>query len=203
MNTNLPIYEAVIATNEDGITIMSLVDRPATKSDFIAFEQDDDKTQSDFIAFEQDEQRVLLGVVMRANRPIYRNQNGKEYYLRFSAETLRVMAEKLLLDGVTSQVDRQHDLMPVEGVNLQQLFIKDTARGINPEGFSEIEDGSLFAVYKVHNDSVWESVKRGEFTGFSLYGRFSILDTPTEESVEDVLKDIYRLLRSAKDYVTN
>lgn len=201
MNTNLPIYEAVIATNEDGISIVSLVDRPATKSDFVAFEEE--KAPKEYIAFEENEQRVLLGVVMRADRPIYRNQNGREYFLRFSAETLRVMAEKLLFDGATSSVDRQHDLERVEGVNLQQLFIKDTARGINPEGFAEIEDGSLFAVYKVHNDSVWESVKRGEFTGFSLYGRFSILDTPTEESVEDVLKDIYRLLRSAKDYVTN
>lgn len=201
MNTNLPIYEAVIATNEDGISIVSLVDRPATKSDFVAF--DEDKAPTEYIAFEENEQRVLLGVVMRADRPIYRNQNGKEYYLRFSAETLRVMAEKLLFDGATSSVDRQHDLERVEGVNLQQLFIKDTARGVNPEGFAEIEDGSLFAVYKVHNDSVWESVKRGEFTGFSLYGRFSILDTPQEESVEDVLRDIYKLLRSAKEYVTN
>lgn len=201
MNTNIPIYDAVIATNDDGISVMSLVSRPATQSHFVALAKEEPKPE--FVAFEDAEQRILFGVVARADHPVYRNQNGREYYLRFSAETLRVVAEKMLYDGFTSSVDIEHSLNLVSGVHLQQLFIKDIAKGIDPKGFSEIEDGSLFAVYKVHNDEVWESVKRGEFKGFSLYGHFSFVVPKTEENISEVLADIYQLLRAAREKATN
>lgn len=200
MKTNIPIYEAVIETNDEGIEVMSLVDCPAVESDFLAFAKQQPDTAPTCLAFEAAAQRLLLGVVARANYPIYRNQDGMEFYLRFSPETIRQMSEKMLMDGLAASVDRQHDFELVDGVHLQQIFIKDPARGISPSGFEEIEDGSLFAVYKVHNDDIWESVQRGEFKGFSLAGHFSIKDTgeSIEEELSKVLEDIAALLAVAK-----
>jgi hypothetical protein len=84
------------------------------------------------------------------------------------------MAEKMLVDGHATTVDLQHDGNLVDGVHLQELFIKDSAKGIAPQGFEDVEEGSLFGVYKVHNDEVWDMVKRGECMGFSLEGYFHV-----------------------------
>ena len=62
----------------------------------------------------------------------------------------------------------------VSGVNLIQLFIKDSEKGIVPQGFETIEDGSLFATYHVENDAIWNEIKNGTFKGFSLEGLFKV-----------------------------
>lgn len=174
MIDNLPIYYAEITTEEDGICCMSLVDYPAVGRNFVAFSKHEEKKREAvrFAAIEKGEQRLLLGVIMRADYPIYRNNNGRGYYIMFNAETIRYMAEKMLVDGHATTVDLQHDGNLVDGVHLQELFIKDTKKGISPQGFEDVEEGSLFGVYKVYNDEVWDMVKRGEYQGFSLLGNF-------------------------------
>ena len=179
MIENLPIYYAEIATEEDGICCMSLVNYPAVERNFMAFAKQ--KQMVRLAAIEDGEQRLLLGVIMRAGYPIYRNDNGIEYYIVYNAPTIRYMAEKMLVDGRSTTVDIQHDGNLVEGVHLQELFIKDTTKGISPKGFEDVEDGSLFGVYKVHNDEVWEMVKRGECMGFSLEGFFHVSRVANEE----------------------
>lgn len=176
MIDNLPIYYAEITTEEDGICCMSLVDFPAVERNFVAFAKHNEPKREvvRFAAIEKDEQRLLLGVIMRADYPIYRNENGIEYYIVYNAETIRYMAEKMLVDGHATTVDLQHDGNLVDGVHLQELFIKDTTKGIAPQGFEDVEEGSLFGVYKVHNDEVWDMVKRGECMGFSLEGYFHV-----------------------------
>jgi hypothetical protein len=176
MIDNLPIYYAEIIADDDGICCMSLVGFPAVERSFVAFAKQNEPKREvvRFAAIEKDEQRLLLGVIMRADYPIYRNDNGIEYYIVFNAPTIRYMAEKMLVDGHATTVDLQHDGNLVDGVHLQELFIKDSAKGIAPQGFEDVEEGSLFGVYKVHNDEVWDMVKRGECQGFSLVGHFHV-----------------------------
>ena len=181
MIDNLPIYYAEITTEEDGICCMSLVDYPAVERNFMTFAKQRQAVR--MAAIEEGEQRLLLGVIMRADYPIYRNDNGIEYYIVYNAPTIRYMAEKMLVDGHSTTVDIQHDGNLVEGVHLQELFIKDNTKGISPKGFEDVEEGSLFGVYKVHNDEVWEMVKRGECMGFSLEGFFHVARIANDEEV--------------------
>lgn len=164
---NLPLYDAIISTEDDGIFTVSLVDYPAVESDFIYFNEDR-KPLNFKVANE--EKRLVTGVLMRANHPIYRIANsGYEYYIRFSRETIEVMAEKMLADNTHNNVNLQHNPDNyVDELYLREVFIKDVEKGINPIGFENIEDGSLFGTYKVFNDEVWESIKKGEFKGFSI-----------------------------------
>ena len=198
MMENLPIYYAEIATEEDGICCMSLVDYPAVERNFMAFAKQ--KQMVRLAAIEEGAQRLLLGVIMRADYPIYRNDNGIGYYIVYNAHTIRYMAEKMLVDGRSTTVDIQHDGNLVEGVHLQELFIKDSTKGISPKGFEDVEEGSLFGVYKVHNDEVWEMVKRGECRGVSLEGFFHVSRVANEEEVLKELmaevKDIEKTLNS-------
>ena len=167
----IPIFEARIVDFDEGIANISLVDLPAVESNFLAFGKN--KAPQKF-AVEDEEQRMILGVLMRADFPIYRySEDMGEYYLRFSKESVRIMAEKLFKDGKQNSVNIMHlENSNVEGVNMVQAFIKDEAKGISPAGFEDIEDGSLFAQFKVNNDEIWDEVKNGTFKGFSIEGLF-------------------------------
>lgn len=167
----LPIYRAIVGDDvETGMITISLVDAPAVEVDFLYFNED--KKPLSF-AVEDEEQRKVLGVVMTADSPIYRrDSNGYEYYIVYDRQTIEKMAEKYLRQNKQNNVDLNHSFELEEGIYLNEFFIKDTAKGINPTGFEQVNDGSLFAIFHVVNDDVWNAIKEGTFKGFSLSGYF-------------------------------
>lgn len=169
----IPVFEAYIDGLDTGIYKISLVDLPAVESDFVAFDK-----QKKHISYsiENEEERMVTGVIMRANFLIYRyDEDFGEYYIKYSPETIKIMAEKMMVDNTFNNINLMHlEGTDVEGVNLVELFIKDSSKGIVPVGFEDIEDGSLFATYKINNDNIWEEIKLGVFRGFSLEGIFDI-----------------------------
>lgn len=183
MNINgLPLYEALVTDEEDGIVCISLVDDPAVESNWLAFA----KNKQPHLQFkvEDEDEHIIFGVVMRADFPIYRvGVSGFEYYIQYSKETIAKMTRKMLSDNAFKYIDTEHNNQWVEGVELEELFIKDESKGINPSGFEEIENGSLFAKYRISNEEIWSKVKAGEFKGFSLEGYFDI-----EEKVNNFQK---------------
>lgn len=92
---------------------------------------------------------------MLADTPIYRRDaDGTEYYLLFSEKTIRLMAEKMISDNTQNNVDLYHNGDLVGSINLLELFIKDSKKGIVPNYLEDIPDGSLVATYKVRDDEV-------------------------------------------------
>lgn len=169
----LPVYNATIPDAECGMMCISIVDDPAVQSDFVAF----DRHARPLLYSVQDEQkRMVRGVVMRADFPIYRNQYPQgEFFIIYRAETIRLMAEKYLAENRQNLVNLMHEADTfTEGVQMVEFFIKDTAAGISPEGFDGIADGSLFAVFHVNDDAVWAEIQAGTYKGFSLEGLFSL-----------------------------
>ena len=179
----LPLYRAEIDADDTttGMFIISLVDSPATMSDFMAFNED--KRLMTYNV-ESDEKRQVFGLVMAADMPIYRrDDNGFEYYITYSKETIALMAEKYLKMSLQNNVDTQHSFELEDGIFMNQLFVKDTEKGVSPKGYEDYKDGSLFAQFHIANDSVWEEVKKGTYKGFSLAGVFNV--EPKEEIKED------------------
>ena len=182
---NLPVYEGKIVDMEDGMLCISLVDEPATESNFITFSSEKESVQ---FSIANEEQRMVFGLIMGANQPIYRrDRSGYEYYIIYRPETLRIMVEKYLKEGYQNNVDRMHDWNPVGGVNMVQIFIKDTEKGISPKGFEEFEDGSVFGQFHVVNDEVWGQIKDGTFKGFSLAGIFEKEQTFNEIKNKNII----------------
>lgn len=173
----IPIFEAKINQYDEGIFAIALVDIPAVESNFLCFNKNE-KTLQKF-TINDEEQHVITGVVMRANYPIYRNDsNFGEYFIVYKEDTIKIMAQKMMLDKTFNNINIMHnDNEFVDGVNIVELFIKDSSKGISPKGFEDIEEGSLFATYKVNNEAIWNDIKKGEFMGFSLEGLFSMQET--------------------------
>lgn len=193
----IPVFDAVLRDDEDGMLKVSLVDCPAVMSDFQVFKAQE---RPQLFAVEDEEKRLLLGVVMRADFPIYRvDVTGQEFYMVFKADTIRAMAEKYLLENRAGNVNQMHkEGSDVEGVEMVQFFLKDTAKGVTPAGFDDIADGSLFAEYHVLNDDVWAQVKDGTFKGFSLEGYFGLSEEKDKGYVEDIVDETGGEFRSMK-----
>lgn len=186
---NIPVYNAILSDEETGMFKISLVDDPAVQSNFLAF----DKSRKPLMyAIANEDKRIVRGVVMRADFPIYRyDESFGEYYIIYKADTIRQMAEKYLLESRQNDVNLMHEEnSDVDGVQMVQYFIKDTSAGVNPTGFEDIADGSLFAEFHIVNDEVWEQVKDGTFKGYSLEGVFDLVPEQDEKRVESIMDSL-------------
>ena len=188
---SLPIYKVVIDEEGLGIDKISLVEYPAVECNFLTFSKEEKKV---LLSIDNEEQRIITGVVARCDYPIYRREdNGYEYYIVFDRELIKQMAIKMLSDNHQNNINIEHKPnSDVEGVEMLELYIKDSERGINPKGFDDISNGSLMVTYKVFNDEVWQSVKNGTYKGFSLEGVFVMEKTETNE--ERTLNEIMSML---------
>lgn len=198
MNKNLPIYEAYIDTGDTqtGMFVISLVKEPAIESDFLSFSKD--KVQMKYKIVNEEQQKVF-GAVAIADKPIYRiDESGFEYYIVFNKETISKMSEKYFKMGLQNNVDTDHNFKLEDGVTLTQMFIKDSEKGINPTGFEDVTDGSLFAEYHIENYEVWKDIKEGKYKGFSLAGDFFINEKPNEEEqlYNEILDMIDKITKS-------
>ena len=185
----IPVFDALITDDECGMNKISLVDAPAVDVDFLSFSA---HKQTQMYSVSDEEKRIVRGVIMRADYPLYRRDNVKgEYYVIYKADTIRKMAEKYLLESKQNEVNLEHqDNSDVDGVQMVQWFIKDSANGINPMGFEDIADGSLFAEFHVVNDDVWASIKDGTYKGFSLEGLFDLQPEQNKSEVESIVDSL-------------
>ena len=180
----IPVYNAIISDAETGMFKISLVDDPAVMSNFQAF---DKQNIPQMYAIQDEEKRLVRGVVMRADFPIYRRDDKMgEYYIIYKADQIRIMAEKYLAESRQNDVNVMHRKdSDVDGVQMVQYFIKGD--GVSVEGFDECADGSLFAEFHIINDDVWNEIKAGTYKGFSLEGVFDMQPETDADEIQDIV----------------
>lgn len=189
---DLPIYKLDINEfdEETGIDFVSLVESPAVERDFQAF----NNTQN--FAIQDEEKRIVSGVAMVADMPIYRRDAIRgEYYVVFDKESIFKIAKKWARSNKYDSVNAHHKTPIEEGVSLFESYIVDRERGVlPPKGYEDVADGSWFVSYLIDNDDVWARVKSGEFRGFSVEGIFDFVSgselVDEEMEIIDKLKNI-------------
>lgn len=182
----IPVYEALVDDERDGMVRISLVDLPAVLTGWQAYSG---QMPLRFAVADEDK-RLIRGVVMRADFPIYRADDSGEYYIIYRADTIRRMAEKYLAENRQNRVDTDHSGDEVRGVQMVQWFIKDTERGIAPAGFDDVADGSLFAEFHIADEALWNEVKAGTYRGFSLEGFFSFIPDQDQRDIDAIVDEL-------------
>ena len=179
----MKIYYITLDDSE-GMGAISLVESPAVEKNFLCFNE-----QKPLKLEMQDEsQHRITGVVALADTPIYRRDDERgEYYIIFTKDTIKAMVDKYAKDGLFNSVNLNHNSEQfVHQVFMVESYIKDTSRGISPEGFEDVSDGSWFVTFKVEDEKLWkEIISTSHFNGFSLEGIFNLSRyklTPTRES---------------------
>lgn len=164
---SLPLYNAQLEMDEDGIYVISLVDMPATEVEMVCFNEQKPLTH---FAVQSEEKRLIYSVVMVADTPIYRVDGDYEYNLIFEKETIAKMAEKMLKDNTQNIFSIQHNgvILDDSAISMRELFVIDREKGIAPSFFENVADGSLIASLHILDDELWDMCKRGEFGGISI-----------------------------------
>lgn len=200
----LPVYLIDIDLNDEttGMGAISFVEDPAIESDFIYFNKD---SKPMVFKVENEMEHKVTGCAIWCNKQIYRySPDLGEYYVVFNKETIDKIVHKYAKQGLNNLVDLQHNGVMIDGVVMVEYFIKDTEKGINPKGFEDIDDGSLFVTYKIEDENLWNEIiaPDSEFKGFSIEINADIV--PTNEYVEEEVDDDFEawlgeLLKALED----
>lgn len=162
----LPCYSLNIDDSENtGCFKISLVDFPAVETSFLCFDKEPEKFN---FKVTDDEKHIVTGIALRCNVPIYRvSPDGTEYYVLFTKETVEHIMQKFAKDNNAFNISVQHEL-DVKDCYVVESYLINKERGIVPQEFSDIEDGSWVVSVKIENPKVWQYIKEGNCSGFSI-----------------------------------
>lgn len=166
-------YELVMKDNEDEVFALSLVSNPAIQSNFVYFSADGTKEIVKF-ATTDEEQRTIVGPILIPDLKILRmKEDGTPYYVTFSKETVKALAQKYIKDNKSNNITLEHQ-KPTTDVSLVESWITDSAVYDKAKSYGlNVKPGTWMGVFKVDNPKVWKQVKAGDFKGISLEGIFS------------------------------
>ena len=142
-----------------------------------------------------EEKRMVVGPAMIPDLKIFRKDMfGNPYYVFFSAETIKMIAEKYMRNKYIDNNDTNHDGKAAEDVYVVESWIKeDKEDKSNKYGYGDLPVGTWFVSMKVRNDEVWQKIKRGELRGYSVSGFFEeIADFAKEQMFLQQVADILR-----------
>ena len=162
---NIPVFAVNVDSEDCTITTISLVDEPAMELQMQMF----DKKETVKFSLQDEVKHNIVSCIVRTDFPILRlTPEGNPYYIVFNRETSEILCQRLMRDGFQQNISLDHNGKLIEGIQLQEVFIKDSVRGISPIGFEEAAEGSLFGVYHITDDALWKDCIEGRFGGVSL-----------------------------------
>lgn len=151
-----------------GVYGISLVENPAMEGNFIALSKEDNKIK---LAEIDKEQRLLIGLVLEPNKPIYRNQNNEEFNIVFNQDTIKELSHNFFISNnqKNSTLEHQEELK-LEGVTFVESWIVENPNIDKSTNFGlSYPKGSWIATMKVDDELLWdEIIKTGHVKGFSV-----------------------------------
>ena len=162
---NIPVFAVNVDDPGCSISTMSLVDDPAMSIDMVCFS----KEQKMNFSIQDESKHNILTCLVRVDFPILRlTEDGNPYYIVFNKENAKVLCQRLMTDGMQQNISLQHNGKLIQGIQLQEVFIKDSSLGISPVGFEDAADGSLMGVYHIEDEALWNDCIEGRFKGISI-----------------------------------
>jgi hypothetical protein len=166
-----------------GVYGISLVENPAMEGLFIALA----KQEPIQLKTVNEEQRILMGLVLEPNKPIYRNQNGEEFNIIFNEETIKELSYGFFKNNNHSNSTIEHDIdQNIKGVTFTESWIVENPKIDKSTNFGfEYPKGSWLAVMKVDSDEIWNDyVKTGKVQGFSIDAMLSLEEVNLKTNIE-------------------
>ena len=151
-------------TFDSDVYAVSLVDEPAIESNFIALSKQSEKR----VFLEKDDKHIVMGAVLIPDMPIYRNQDGEEFYLQFSSATIEKLAHDFLRMGRNFNFSYQHE-EDVKGISVIESWIVNDPKMDKCSIYGiDVPSGTWMMAAKVDNEEMWDKIKNGEAKGFSI-----------------------------------
>lgn len=182
MDKNIKKYKVGIDSETYAV---SLVEQPAIDETFV-YMADEEKMN---IMLDSDEKYLVYGAVLVPDKPIYRvAEDGTEFYLEFTAESIEKMSQDYLIKYRQHAVTLDHqeeatEVCMVESwIKTSMTMDKSLALGLNPE----LPIGTWFAGYKINNIDTWNRIKSGELRGFSVEAMIDLQQFDFAKNIEEM-----------------
>ena len=169
------------------VQAISLVDYPAIEADFVAL------SKQLPIQLSTDKME-LIGPVLIPDKLIYRRLEGREFYISFDAETIEQLANDYLANGFQYNFTLDHKTDTQDVVVVQSWVTLEDG---------EYPKGTWMIKAKVNNEDLWQSIKSGEFKGFSIESVVELdksineFDFSSQMSTEELFEKIKELFKEA------
>ena len=196
MNKDLPIYEVVLdeASGADGIEAISLVQSPAMEkfAEFIMLSE-----QAQYLELvEAKEKDTFLAAVLIPNKPIYRNDNGREFYIMFSKETIKASNELYMKNGRQNNSTLEHTDKMLDGITMTETWIKEDMINDKSAKYGlSAPVGSWIAMLKTTNPEIKQMAKEGKIRGYSIEGNFIPVLRENLSKEKSILDKIIEILK--------
>ena len=165
MDDKLPLYEVTV---DSDIYAISLVDEPAIEVNYVHLKKDNKAKKVVFLEDEAKEKHMVVGPVLIPDMPIYRNQDGEEFYIQFSKESIERLAYNYIKQGYNMTSFTAQHQYPVNEVYIVESWLKTTENDKSNDLGFDCPIGTWFVGAKVNNLDVWEDIKDGKMNGFSV-----------------------------------
>ena len=160
-------YSVVADSSE--IYNISLVEEPAIEVDYVAFDKDKEtKPNLKFIEDKQNEKYMILGPALVPNKNIYRNYDGDEFYVSFSAECIEKLSHNFVKNCYGAGCFTKDHEGFCEGCYLAESWIKTSENDKSVDYGFDCPIGTWFIAAKIDSIELWDSIKKGERKGFSI-----------------------------------
>ncbi|MCY7823848.1 XkdF-like putative serine protease domain-containing protein [Bacillus inaquosorum] len=171
------------------ITHISYVDKAANQKQFFFMKsekQPDFQKEIKVLAKEADEQKLVYGIV-------YEPDTVDAHGDFMTAAEIEKAAHGFLKDA--REIDKQHDFQGGVG-EVVESYVAPADFEMNGE---TIKKGSWVLVTKA-SDEVWEQIKKGEITGYSMAGTAETIEKQEEKPVSQVKTDEKGLFNLLKNF---
>lgn len=192
---NKPIFLLSLEDQDEGIFTISLVNDPAMELPLFCF----NKETGYKFSIQDEMKHNIISCIARVDYPILRvTEDGNPFYVLFNKETTQSLCQKLMTNGFSQAISLDHNGELIQGIQLQEVFIKDTEKGINPIGYDDAADGSLFGIWHITDDNLWNDCLSGKFGGVSLESTFRL-----EQFSNKKIKNKFSMANKIKEMLKN
>ena len=195
-------YELKYTKGEDGVFCMSTVENPATKTQLVMF---DDELKA--MEFQDDEKRVIYSVAMRPNMLIPRKDiNGEPAMVFYSEETVNDLQQNFFKNNSHNGATINHDKnIRKDMYAFESWIVQDPEKDKATSLGLQVQKGDWVMAQKVDNPEVWEDIKKGKLTGFSIEAYLEPVLTNeniemTQEEIDARIKKILMESQLGKEY---
>ena len=180
---------------------ISLVESPAIEETLVALEEQ----KPIKIQLADEEKYMVYSAVLVPDKPIYRrNEDGDEFYIEFTKESIEKMSQEYLMNYRQNEITLDHATM-ANDITLVESWIKTDMYKDKSVAIGLSEDlpiGTWIAGLKVNQIDAWNRIKNGELRGFSVESMISLeefskqndnnMNIETNEMFWDKLKNILK-----------
>ena len=187
----MKIIELIIDETDEqsGIEAISLVEQPAIESNFVALNK-----QEVLLKEIDEDKRILMGPALIPDKSIYRrNDDGQEYYIYFSQNTVRKASELFFKKSNHRNATFEHK-DKINGVTFVESWIVENKDKDKTALYGmDVPVGTWMVSAKIDDEELYQKAKSGEVKGFSIEGYFA--DKYEMSKRNDAKEEIIEALR--------